>query len=88
MQELIVLTLGLAVGGFVGFNVGIRRMVDKAEEAAQDFVDALRVTYGTLVQHDLVVGEAEDGTELVERIEVVELTPELEALGGKLFTLD
>ena len=82
MQEFIVLGFGVLVGGFVGFNVGVKRIVDKAEVAAQDFIDALRDRYGSAVEREVVVGDEE-----VEVVEFIELPEDLEDLGAELFNL-
>lgn len=82
MQEFIVLSFGVLVGGFLGFNVGVKRVVDKAEVAAQDFIDALRDRYGAAVERE-VVNELGD----VEVAEFIELPEDLEDLGAELFNL-
>lgn len=87
MQELIALGFGVLVGGFVGFNVGVRRIVDKAEVAAQNFIDALRDRYGSVVECEVEVGEDEFGNPVVETAEFVELPEDLEDLGAELFNL-
>ena len=53
MQELITLGFGLVIGVFVGFNVGVRKVVDKAEAAAQNFIDALRDRFGSGVEREV-----------------------------------
>ena len=87
MQELIALGFGVLVGGFVGFNVGVQRIVDKAEVAAQNFIDALRDRYGSVVEREVEVGEDEFGNPEVETAEFVELPEDLEELGDELFNL-
>lgn len=87
MQELIVLCLGVIVGGFVGFNVGVKRIVDKAEVAAQNFIDALRDRYGSAVEHEVVVGGDEFGDGETEVVEFIELPEDLEDLCAELFNL-
>ena len=82
MQELITPGFGLVIGGFIGFSVGVRHVVDKAEAAAQDFIDALRDRYGSGVEREVVVGEDE-----VEVVEFIELPEDLEDLGAELFNL-
>ena len=82
MQELITLGFGLVIGGFVGFNVGVRKVVDKAEAAAQNFIDALRDRFGSVVQREVKV---EDG--VFETYEFIELPEDLEELAEPLFNL-
>ena len=88
MQELITLGFGLVIGGFVGFSVGVKRIVDKAEIAAQNFIDALRDRFGSVVEREVEVGEDEFGDPKVETVEFIELPEDLEALGAELFNLD
>ena len=83
MQELIALGIGVLVGSFLGFNVGVRRIVDKAEVAAQDFIDALRHRYGSAVEREVLVGTDEEA----EVVEFIELPEDLEDLGAELFNL-
>ena len=83
MQEFIALGIGVLVGGFLGFNVGVKRIVDKAEVAAQDFIDALRDRYGSAVEREVVVGMDEEA----EVVEFIELPEDLEDLGAELFNL-
>ena len=83
MQEFIALSIGVLVGGFLGFNAGVKRIVDKAEVAAQDFIDALRDRYGSAVEREVVVGTDEE----VEVVEFIELPEDLEDLGAELFNL-
>ena len=91
MQELITLGFGLVIGGFigcnVGFNVGVREVVDKAEVAAQNFIDALRDRFGSVVEREVEVGEDEFGDPEVETVEFIELPEDLEDLGAELFNL-
>ena len=87
MQEFIALGFGVLVGGFIGFNVGVKRIVDKAEVAAQNFIDALRDRYGSAVEREVVVGEDEFGDEETEVVEFIELPEDLEDLGAELFNL-
>ena len=87
MQECIALGLGVFVGGFVGYNVGVKRVADRAEVAAQTFIDALRNRFGSVVEHEVEVGEDERGYPEVETVEFVELPEDLEALGAELFNL-
>lgn len=82
MQEFIALCFGVLFGGFFGFDVGVKRIVDKAEVAAQDFIDALRDRYGAAVERE-VVNELGD----VEVAEFIELPEDLEDLGAELFNL-
>lgn len=86
MQEFIALGFGVLVGGFIGgfigFNVGVECVVDKAEVAAQTFIDALRYRFGSVVEREVEVGEDE-----VETVEFVELPEDLEDLGAELFNL-
>ncbi len=82
MQELITLGFGLVIGGFVGFNVGVRKVVDKAEAAAQDFLDAMRDRFGSVVEREV---EVEDG--VFETCEFIELPEDLEELAEPLFNL-
>lgn len=85
MQEFIALGFGVLVGGFIGFNVGVKRIVDKAEVASQNFIDALRDRFGSVVEREVEVGE--DGDPEVETVEFIELPEYLEDLGAKLFNL-
>ncbi len=87
MKELITIGLCLVIGGFIGFNVGVKRIVDKAEIAAQNFIDALRDRFGSVVEREVVVGEDEFGDEEVEVAEFIELPEDLEDLGAELFNL-
>lgn len=87
MQELITLGFGLVIGGFVGFNVGVRKVVDKAEVAAQDFLDALRDRFGIVVQREIEVDKGEFGEPITEVVEFIELPEELEELAAPLFNL-
>ena len=87
MQELIALGFGVLVGGFIGFNVGVKRIVDKAEIAAQNFIDALRDRFGSVVEREVEVGEDEFGDPEVETVEFIELPEHLEDLGAELFNL-
>ena len=82
MQELITLGFGLVIGGFVGFNVGVRKVVDKAEAAAQNFIDAMRDRFGSVVEREV---EVEDGVS--ETYEFIELPEDLEELAEPLFNL-
>ena len=83
MKDLITIGLGLVIGGFIGFNVGAQRVVDKAEVAAQNFIDALRYRFGSVVEREVEVGEDE-----VETVEFAELPEDLEDLGAELFNLE
>lgn len=87
MQELITLGFGLVIGGFVGFNVGVRKVVDKAEAAAQDFLDALRDRFGSVVEREVEVDEDEFGDPITEVVEFIELPEDLEELAEPLFNL-
>lgn len=87
MQELITLGFGLVIGGFVGFNVGVRKVVDKAEAAAQDFLDALRDRFGSVVEREIEVDVDEFGEPLTEVAEFIELPEDLEELAEPLFNL-
>ena len=82
MENFIALGFGLLVGGLVGFNVGVRKLADKSEAAAQEFIDALRDRYGVAVEH-----EVETSPDVFEVVEFVELPEDLEDLGGELFNL-
>lgn len=87
MQELITLGFGLVIGGFVGFNVGVRKVVDKAEAAAQDFLDALRDRFGSVVEREVEVDTGEFGDPVTEVVEFIELPEDLEELAEPLFNL-
>ena len=87
MQELITLGLGLVIGGFVGFNVGVRKVVDKAEAAAQNFIDALRDRFGSVVEREVEVDTDEFGDPVTEVVEFIELPEDLEELAEPLFNL-
>lgn len=87
MQELITLGFGLVIGGFVGFNVGVRKVVDKAEAAAQDFLDALRDRFGSVVEREVEVDTDEFGDPVTEVVEFIELPEDLEELAEPLFNL-
>ena len=82
MQELITLGFGLVIGGFVGFNVGVRKVVDKAEAAAQNFIDALRDRFGSVVEREVEVGDG-----VFETYEFTVLPEDLEELAKPLFNL-
>ena len=82
MQELITLGFGLVIGGFVGFNVGVRKVVDKAEAAAQNFIDALRDRFGSVVEREVEVGDG-----VFETYEFIVLPEDLEELAKPLFNL-
>ena len=81
------LGLGLLIGGVVGFNSGVRKIVGKVEVAAFEFLDALRDRYGTAVQRKIEVGEDEFGSPVYELAEFNELPEDLEDLGAELFDL-
>jgi len=88
MNQIIPLCFGILIGGFIGFNVGVKRIVDKAEVAAQSFIDALRDRYGSVVEREVVIcGWAEFGDEETEVVEFIELPEDLEDLGAELFNL-
>lgn len=87
MQELITLGFGLVIGGFVGFNVGVRKVVDKAEAAAQDFLDAMRDRFGSVVEREVEVDTDEFGDPVTEVVEFIELPEDLEELAEPLFNL-
>lgn len=87
MQELITLGFGLVIGGFVGFNVGVRKVVDKAEAAAQDFLDAMRDRFGSVVEREVEVDTDEFGDPITEVVEFIELPEDLEELAEPLFNL-
>ena len=88
MQELITLGFGLVIGGFVGFNVGVRKVVDKAEDAAQNFIDALRDRFGSVVEREVEVDTDEFGDPVTEVVEFIELPEDLEELAEPLFNLE
>lgn len=87
MQELITLGFCLVIGGFVGFNVGVRKVVDKAEAAAQNFIDALRDRFGSVVEREVEVDTDEFGDPVTEVVEFIELPEDLEELAEPLFNL-
>lgn len=87
MQELITLGFGLVIGGFVGFNVGVRKVVDKAEAAAQNFIDAMRDRFGSVVEREVEVDTDEFGDPVTEVVEFIELPEDLEELAEPLFNL-
>lgn len=87
MQELPTLGFGLVIGGFVGFNVGVRKVVDKAEAAAQDFLDAMRDRFGSVVEREVEVDTDEFGDPVTEVVEFIELPEDLEELAEPLFNL-
>ena len=91
MQELITLGFGLVIGGFVGFSVGfsvgVRKVVDKAEAAAQDFIDALRDRFGSVVEREVEVDTDEFGDPITEVVEFIELPEDIEELAEPLFNL-
>lgn len=82
MQELITLGFGLVIGGFVGFNAGVRKVVDKAEAAAHNFIDALRDRFGSVVEREVEVGDG-----VFETYEFTRLPEDLEELAEPLFNL-
>lgn len=87
MQGLITLGFGLVIGGLVGFNVGVRKVVDKAEAAAQDFLDAMRDRFGSVVEREVEVDTDEFGDPVTEVLEFIELPEDLEELAEPLFNL-
>ena len=87
MQELTTLGFGLVIGGFVGFNVGVLKVVDKAEAAAQVFLDAVRDRFGSVVEREVEVDEDEFGDPITEVVEFIELPEDLEELAEPLFNL-
>lgn len=87
MEELITIGFGLVIGGFVGFNVGVRKVVDKAEAAAQDFLDAMRDRFGSVVEREVEVDTDEFGDPVTEVVEFIELPEDLEELAEPLFNL-
>lgn len=87
MKELITIGFGLVIGGFVGFNVGVRKVVDKAEAAAQDFLDAMRDRFGSVVEREVEVDTDEFGDPVTEVVEFIELPEDLEELAEPLFNL-
>ena len=87
MKELITIGFGLVIGGFVGFNVGVRKVVDKAEAAAQNFIDALRDRFGSVVEREVEVDTDEFGDPVTEVVEFIELPEDLEELAEPLFNL-
>ena len=88
MQELITLGFGLVIGGVVGFNVGVCKVVDKAEAAAQNFIDALRDRFGSVVEREVEVDTDEFGDPVTEVVEFIELPEDLEELAEPLFNLE
>lgn len=88
MKELITIGFGLVIGGFVGFNVGVRKVVDKAEAAAQNFIDALRDRFGSVVEREVEVDTDEFGDPVTEVVEFIELPEDLEELAEPLFNLE
>lgn len=87
MQELITLGFGLVIGGFIGFNVGVRKVVDKVEAAAQDFLDALRDRFGSVVEREVEVDTDEFGNPVTEVVEFIELPEDIKELAESLFNL-
>ena len=87
MKELITIGFGLVIGGFIGFNVGVKRIVDKAEAAAQDFLDAMRDRFGSVVEREVEVDTDEFGDPVTEVVEFIELPEDLEELAEPLFNL-
>ena len=87
MQELITPGFGLVIGGFVGFNVGVQRIVDKAEVAAQNLIDALRDRFGSVVEREVEVDTDEFGDPITEVVEFIELPEDIEELAEPLFNL-
>ena len=83
MQELITLGFGLVIGGFFGFIVGGDKIVDKAEAAAQDFLDAVRDRFGSVVEREV---EVKPG--VFKTYEFIELPEDLEELAKPLFNLE
>ena len=82
MQELITLGFGLVIGGFVGFNVGVDKIVGKAEAAAQDFLDAVRDRFGSVVEREVEVKAG-----VFKTYEFIELPEDLEELAKPMFNL-
>lgn len=87
MQEFISLCFGVLVGGFVGFNVGGKRVVGKVQIAAQRFIDAVRDRFGSHVEWNVEVGKDESGNPVMQTVELIELPEDLENLGAELFKL-
>ena len=81
MQDFIFIVAGAILFGGLGFYLGQRHIVARAEAAAQDFIDALRERFGTTITRDVLV----DG--VTEPVEFVELPDDLEELGDALFNL-
>ncbi len=87
MKELITIGLCLVIGGFIGFNVGVKRIVDKAEVAAQNFIDAVRDRFGSVVEREVEVDTDEFGDPVTEVVEFIELPEDLVELAEPLFNL-
>lgn len=87
MTGIISLGFGLLLGGVVGFNFGVRTIVDKAEAAAQDFLDAMRDRYGSVVEREVGLDTDEFGDPVTEVVEFIELPEDLEELAEPLFNL-
>ena len=89
MQELISLGFGLLVGGFVGFNYGVKRVADHAAEAAHDLLEAMRERFGSTVRRTVRRPVTVEGGEWYDTAEAefLELPEDIEVLGDKLFNL-
>lgn len=87
MQELISLCLGVLIGGFIGFDVGAKRIVDKAEIAAQRFIDEVRARFGSEVKCEVEVSKDGLGNPVTQTVELIELPKDVEDLGAELFKL-
>lgn len=75
MEALIACAVGLVAGGFVGYNFGVKRVLNTVREAFDDVMHEIRMHYGKEVQ--TVVDEQE--------VTLVQLDPYLEAQITALF---
>ena len=78
---------GCIVGSLVGFNYGIKRYDAAFQEVAIDFLEAVRARYGKMNTVMVQTGTAEDGTPVLEPVEVMDLDEDLENQADELFNI-
>ena len=87
MIEIVMTIAGLIVGSVVGFNYGIKRYDAAFQEVAIDFLEAVRARYGKMNTVMVQTGTAEDGTHVLEPVEVMDLDEDLENQADELFNI-
>ena len=87
MIEIVMTIAGLIVGSVVGFNYGIQRYDAAFQEVAIDFLEAVRARYGKMNTVMVQTGTAEDGTPVLEPVEVMDLDEDLENQADELFNI-